>query len=353
GGGTLDVTICRIEPGRVTVLASDGTKKAGRDFDRVIFDRMVDEYRTAFPAFEPALLDSRTFQVWMRHAETAKRSLNEQDVTAIKYQCDNGLFPGGPKRIVLRRDDVVAASAEIVKASIACAVHALELAGLRWRDLTNVLCVGGSTRLAHLREALERSAERKLDINALEVDSAIARGAALHAHQLATREATITYTTGPIPRTSLETIVAPPVELMGVLARGLGVKIYDRKKLRDVIHPLVPKGTQIPWRKAFPKPFRTKDANQTAILVELYEGESTDPDECELLGTVELRGFPPAPAGQPVEVTVDVEHNGTKHVLVTALAQSKEAVIAFDPRRVIGAVDLEARREFLATLHIY
>jgi molecular chaperone DnaK (HSP70) len=360
GGGTLDVTICRIEPSRVVVLSSDGTKQAGRDFDRVIFDRMVDDYRTAFPAFEPAKLDARTLQVWMKEAERVKRMLNDQEVVATKYQCDNSLFSAGAKRIVIKRDELYAASAPIVEASIACATAALDQAKLRWRDLTNVLCVGGSTRLKHLHAALERAAGRTIDINELEVDSAIARGAATHGHQLATRGATITGSlSGPIPRLSeggaptAPTAPTAPIELIGVLARGLGVKIYDPRRLRDVIYRLVPKGTQIPWRKTFPKPFRTKDARQTSIVVELFEGESEDPDECELLGTLELTGFPPpASAGQAVEVTIDIEQNGTKHLIVSALAHRQEAVIAFDPRRVIGALDIEHRRDFIAKLQI-
>ena len=354
GGGTLDVTVCRIETDRVTVLSSDGTKQAGRDFDRVIFDRMVDDYRTAFPEFEPAKLDNRTFQVWMKEAERAKRMLNDQDVVATKYQCNNSLFSAGSKRIVIKRDDFYAGSAAIVEASIGCATAALDQAKLRWRDLSNVLCVGGSTRLKHLHAALERAAGRTLDINELEVDSAIARGAATHGHQIATRGATITGSlSGPIPRVHDARRTPTPVELVGVLARGLGVRIYDPKRLRDVIHRLVPKGTSIPWRGTFPKPFRTRDAHQSAIRVELFEGDAEDPDECELLGTLELTGFAPAStAGQPVEVTIEIEQNGTKHLIVSALARRQEAVIAFDPRRVIGALDLAQRRAFIATLQI-
>lgn len=357
GGGTLDVTICRIEPGRVTVLSSDGTRRAGRDFDRAIFDRMVDEYRTSFGEFEPAKLDQRTFQVWMKEAERVKRMLNEQEVVATKYQCDNSLFSGGSKRIVVKRDEFYAASAPIVEASIECASNALAQAKLGWGDLANVLCVGGSTRLRHLRDALERAAGRRLAIDELEVDSAIARGAATHAHQIASRGATITsHLSGPIAKAKEEPAAAPApaqIELIGVLARSLGIKVYDRKRLRDVIHKLVAKGSQTPWKKAFPSIFKTKDAGQTAIVVELYEGESTDPDECELLGTLELTGFPPTAAGQPVEVTLEIDQNGTKHILVSALEQRTEAVIEFDPRRVIGAADLEARREFIGRLHIY
>lgn len=359
GGGTLDVTICEIEPSRVVVLSSDGTKKAGRDFDRVIFDRMVDEYRATYPAFEPAKLDGRTFQVWMKEAERVKRMLNDQDVVATKYQCDNPLFSGSAKRIIIKRDEFFAASAALVEASIACATSALAQAHLGWRDLTDVLCVGGSTRLKHLHEAVQRAAGRTIAVNELEVDSAIARGAATHAHQIANRGATIISSpSGPIRRPRTESGPTPPgpaaeVELIGVLARGLGVKIYSRTRQSDVIHRLVAKGTQIPWRKTFPDTFRTRDPGQAAILVELYEGESEDPDECELLGTLELTGFPPpATAGQPVEVTIDIEQNGTKHLIVSAFARSKEAVIEFDPRRVVGALDLDRRREFISKLQI-
>src|SRR3954468_13477680 len=295
----------------------------------------------------------------MKEAERVKRMLNDQEVVATRYQCDNALFSCPHKRIVIRREKFYSDSAGIVESSIACAANALARAQLGWRDLSNVLCVGGSTRLRHLHEALQRAAGRVIQIDDLEVDSAIARGAALHAHQIANRGATLTSSlSGPIRRARTESgavasAQAGPVELIGVLARGLGVKIYSRSRRRDIVHRLVPRGTQIPWRKTFPDTFRTKDPGQAAILVELYEGESEDPDECELLGTRDLAGFPPPAApGPPVEVTIDIEQNGTKHLIGSAFAVSKEAVIEFDPRRVVDASDLERRREFIGKLQI-
>src|SRR5262249_34990264 len=142
----------------------------------------------------------RTHQVWLGEAERVKRMLNEQEVCAVKYQCSNQLFVGGKKRIFIKRDEFFAASASIVRAAIECAGIALRHARLTWRGLRNVLCVGGSSRLKHLHAALEQTAGRTLNLDELDVDSAIARGAAAYGHQLAQHSATLTSAlSGPIP----------------------------------------------------------------------------------------------------------------------------------------------------------
>ena len=357
GGGTLDVTVAKIGGPHLEVLASDGLKRAGRDFDSLIFERMVRDYQVLYDGFDTAYLDDTTRQFWMRDAERVKRQLNdpEQKLAKIKFQCRNKAFPDGQERkLVVRREEFLTDAQPIIEDCVRCANSALENARLKWSELSGIICVGGSTRLLPLREALQRESGVELRTD-VEPDTAIVRGAALYAHRIATRPAAIISVptdaaAANAVRPSSAAAMAKDVRLIGVLARGLGVKALDAKQHRDVVVNLVKKGRQLPLPSGERKTFRTAEANKPTLEVILYEGEDSDPDLCEVLGKVELTGFPPGPAGQPVDVLIEIDGNGTKHLVVSAFGQRSEAMIQFDPARVVHADDIARRRDFIASL---
>ena len=83
----------------------------------------------------------------------------------------------------------------------------------------------------------------------------------------------------------------------------------------------------------------------------LYEGDSPDPRRCDRIGKVVLEGLPPGPP-RPVAVTLKVEGNGTKHLIVETGGLSKEAVIQYDPERVLPEEELRRRRAFIDTVEV-
>ncbi len=343
GGGTLDVTVVEMTSRHLRVIASDGEKIGGRDFDRRIFARMVAEYQALYPEFDGAFLDERTRQVWMREAERLKRQLNDpaQPMARVRYQCQSPQFPDGRvKALNVKREEFLADTRPLVEDAVTCAERALGAAKTRWADLEGVLLVGGSSRLSHLREALQAVTDKVLPTE-VDVDTAIAHGAAIHAHRLSTRPEA--------PETPHPASIALDIDLVGALARGLGVRVRDRASGRDVIFPLVPKDTPIPHRAR--RTFRTVERDR--LDVELFEGEETDPDLCELLGRVEMTGVALGPPGQPVDVTIEIEGSGQKHLVVESGGARREAVIHFDDRRVLPQDDIAARRAFVSSLLIF
>lgn len=364
GGGTLDVTVVEIEEKRQRVLATDGEKIGGRDFDRRLFARMAAEYRALYSEFDEAWLDERTRQVWMREAERLKRQLNDPDqpVGRVRYQCQTTQFPDGRvKTLNVKREEFLADTQPLVAAAIGCAERALAAAHLDWPELAGVICVGGTSRLLHLRAALAKVTDKVLPVD-FDVDTAIAHGAAIYAHRLAAKldgatpphaGAASLAPPAPAPLTEAQrrekrAAIALDVELIGALARGLGVKVRDPKVKRDVIFNLVPKDSPLPYRAT--KTFRTTERDRLAV--ELYEGEEIDPDLCEFLGEVEMAGIALGPPGQAVDVTLEIEVSGAKHLVVESHGQRREAVIRFDQNRVLPDDDIEKRRAFVASLLI-
>ncbi len=340
GGGTLDVTICKLGEAGVEVISSAGNRIGGRQFDRELFARMVVDYQVAYADFSERYLDAQTTQSWMRKAEQLKRRLNdpEQEVARDQIRCANDAFEHGRDRsFVMRREDFIAATMPLVDDCVACAVEALAKKQLRWSDVDEILCVGGASRLVHLRAALERVSGRPLRQD-IDPDTVVARGAALRGAQLAEEPVAISTRTG----------VPSPSDFRGVLARGVGVLAYSARERRDVVYALIPGNTPLPYTKRHV--FRTPHADQREIPVQLYEGDNTDADFCEQLGKIVLEDCPPGPAGQPVEVEIAIDSNGSKRVLVESRGRRREAVIEYDAARVLPDAELRHRQKFLESV---
>jgi len=141
------------------------------------------------------------------------------------------------------------------------------------------------------------------------------------------------------------------IEIEGALARGLGVLAFDPRRRVDIIVPLIPKDTKLPARQE--RSFRTTEANATQLVVKLYEGESDDPEVCELIGTSALTGIEPGPAGQAVRVTIDVDLGGQKRITVIAGGQRKEQTIRYDENAVLSAGELATRKDFIRSMVVW
>lgn len=361
GGGTLDITIANINRGKCEVITSDGIREGGRDWDRRIFDHMVQEYSDAFPGagFGREFIDDRTLQLWMRAAEQVKWQLTNADAggdppARVKIECKNNEVPYGmPRPFVLKRSEFERMTQGLVDDCRTCAERTLANKNLSWSDLNGVLLVGGSTRLRAIRRMLEEASGKPLNTQ-IDASTVVAIGAALYAHSKAQKMATSGQVPASLERPSAPgtgaAAIATTIEHKGVLARGLGVKAWDGRNRRNVIVNLIRKDSQIPRTEE--RQFVTTADNQTQIPVELWEGDSDDPGYCEKVGECVLMGIPPAKAGQPVRVRIEIQTNGSKHISVFSGGMFKDQVIQFDEQRVLPTDDLEARRAFIESVEI-
>lgn len=356
GGGTLDITIADIGNGRSRVITSDGEREGGRDWDRRIFNRMLQEYADKFGSdgFTEACLDPRTLQDWMLKAETLKWQLNEADTPTTaarrKIICKNELFAGGAMSFQLTKAEFEQVTKPVVDTCLSCATRALGNKGLRWGDLTGILLVGGSTRLNSVRRALADASSLPLNTQ-IDPDIAVAQGAAIFAHEhlkAPPPQASIAPTSAP---TSAARPAAIAVDIEGALARGLGVLAFDPKRGGDIVVAILQKDMRLPARQE--RSFRTTEANARELVVKLYEGESDDPEVCELIGTCALTGIDPGPAGQPVRVAIDVDLGGKKTITVIAGGQRRAQEIRYDENAVLSPDDLSARIEFIRSIVVW
>lgn len=293
GGGTFDVTLLRMEGGEATVEATRGDNSlGGKDFDELI------ERHIAAAAFRESgihISEERGFEI-QKLARRAKHELSESDETEVTLTLGDAELPL-PLRRRLPRDRPalqVPVSSEarefyfeerstdlLNRCRAICEalfdeVTIVTKAGRRkvtWRDLDEIVLAGGSCRMPMVAEMIEQISGRSIrrQIEGFSYDTAIAVGAVLYgAHRDRVRD---------------------------VLSHGLGIKVL--RDGRPAVDCLIRKDTRIPTEeeRVYPSPARA--------VLEVFEGESTAPDECELRGRLELDN----PAGQ-VRVIMEVSADG-------------------------------------------
>ena len=283
GGGTFDVSILELGGGVYEVVATNGDNDlGGDDWDQAIVDHLAEEFENEH-GFD--LRDDRqALQRLTEAAEEAKIELSSRKETEINLPFITAT-DSGPIHLEqsLTRATFESLTDDLIERTVEPTEQALDDAGYEKEDIDEVILVGGSTRMAQVREQVEELAgqEPKKNVNP---DEVVALGAAIQ---------------GGVLSGDVDDIV-----LLDVTPLSLGIEVKG-----GLFERLIEKNTTIPTEES--KIFTTAADNQTAVQVRVFQGEREIAEENELLGEFQLAGIPPAPAGTPqIEVTFDIDENG-------------------------------------------
>ena len=304
GGGTFDVSIIEIAEvdgeHQFEVLSTNGdTFLGGEDFDLRIIDFLCDEFKKDQGI--DLHNDPLALQRLKEAAEKAKIELSSSQQTDINLPYITA-DAGGPKHLNIKmsRSKLEALVEDLVDRTIEPCRVALEDAGYAASDITDVILVGGQTRMPKVQEKVKQffDKEPRKDVNP---DEAVAVGAAIQAGVLG----------GDVK----------DVLLLDVTPLSLGIET-----LGGVMTRLIEKNTTIPTKAQ--QVFSTADDNQTAVTVHVLQGEREMVAGNKSLGRFDLTDIPPAPRGMPqIEVTFDIDANGIMNVSAKDKATGKEQSI--------------------------
>ena len=304
GGGTFDISIIEIAEvegeHQFEVLSTNGdTFLGGEDFDLRIMDYLADEFRKSSGIDLHS--DPLALQRLKEAAEKTKIELSSSQQTEVNLPYITA-DASGPKHLNIRltRAKLEALVEELIARTIKPCETALKDAKLNAAEISDVILVGGQTRMPKVQEVVQGifGREPRRDVNP---DEAVAMGAAIQAGVLA----------GDVK----------DVLLLDVTPLSLGIET-----LGGVMTKLIEKNTTIPTKAQ--QVFSTAENHQTAVTVNVLQGERERAQDNKLLGRFDLADIPPAPRGIPqIEVTFDIDANGILNVSAKDKATQREQSI--------------------------
>jgi len=314
GGGTFDVSILEVGENVVEVLATNGdTHLGGDNFDQAIIDWLIAEFKkdTGLDVSQ----DKMVLQRLKEAAEKAKIELSSTNETEINLPFLTA-DASGPKHlnVKLTRAKFESMVESFVERSLEPCRKALADAGLKPEELSEVVLVGGTTRIPAVQEAVKKLFGKELN-RSVNPDEVVAIGAAVQAGVLS----------GDVK----------DILLLDVTPLSLGVETYG-----GVMTKLIERNTTIPTRKS--ETFSTAADGQSQVEIHVLQGERDMAGDNRSLGRFHLTGIPPAPRGVPqIEVTFDIDANGILNVSAKDKATNKEQKVTISHSSGLAKEEVE------------
>ncbi len=319
GGGTFDVSVLEVGDQVIEVKSTDGdSHMGGRDIDRKIVTWLAEEFKRSSGL--DITKDPLALQRLDEAAEKAKLELSSAIETEVNIPFITVGTDGTPQHLLVKmtRATLESLAEEYITRALDITKRALEAAQMKPNEISEVVLVGGQTRMPKIQEEVEKLFGRKphRDVNP---DEVVAIGAAIQAGILQ----------GDVKDILLVDVI--PLSLSIETMGGVATKLIE-------------KNTAVPTSRS--QTFSTASDNQTSVEIHISQGERAMSADNKSLGRFNLDGIPPAPRGLPqIEVTFDVDSNGILTVKAKEKTTGKEQSIRIEGSTGLSEADIERMKK--------
>ncbi|WP_407307194.1 molecular chaperone DnaK [Desulfosporosinus sp. SB140] len=318
GGGTFDVSVLELSQGMVEVKATSGNNHlGGDDFDQRLIDYMVAEYKKSNGV--DLSKDRVALQRLKEAAEKAKIELSGVTTSNVNLPFIT-MTEQGPQHLDMNisRAKFEEIISDLVEATLGPTRQAIEDAKLSWKEIDQIILVGGSTRVPSVQDAI-RKLSGKEPHKGVNPDEVVAMGAAIQ---------------GGVLSGEVKDMI-----LLDVTPLSLGIET-----LGGVFTRIIDRNSTIPTTKS--QTFSTAADNQTSVDIHVLQGEREMASYNKTLGRFQLSGIPPAPRGIPqIEVKFDIDANGIVHVSAKDMATGNEQKVTITSSTGLSKDDIEKMKQ--------
>ena len=376
GGGTFDVTVIRITDTEVEVLSTGGDAHLGGvDWDEAIAQHFIDKLASQYRLdAEDIKADPEFMMDLLQKAEVAKRMLTQSEKTSSSFS-----YHDNRCTVQLSRDEFEAITGSMIDQTIALCDNVVSESGIAKSSISEVLLVGGSSRMPQVSRAVEGWFGRAPKL--CNPDEAVARGAALYEQQTAIKEIveqdtglslfdedgdtlTLSGVAGTLSssaKNDILTLTGTTIEkkkllmITNVCSKSFGEECIDNadpEKKRKIVINIIKKNSKLPITKE--DTFNTIVDNQTSVRFFPVENESmnhqVDPEDCVVLGEFNLTGLPPGrPKGRPLKAQFTLNEQGLLKVLYTDVETGLKINGELQTTHVISDDEMRVARKQLSS----
>lgn len=316
GGGTFDISILSIDDGIFEVVSTAGDNHlGGEDFDNILVSHFASEFKRKYK--KDIFTSPKAVSRLRVAAERAKRTLSVSAQASIEV---DSLLDGQDFYTTITRSRFEELCGDLFRSTLVPVEKALLDAKLDKSIISEIVLVGGSTRIPKIQKLLSEFFSGKELNRSINPDEAVAYGAAVQAAILSGNT-----------DDSIKDVL-----LLDVAPLSLGIETSG-----EIMTPIINRNTTIPTKQT--QTFSTFENNQPAVTIRIFEGERPRTRDNHLLGTFTLNGIPPMKRGEPqIEVTFDIDSNGILNVIANLKNTDKtEKIVIKNDGRSLSKEDIE------------